>query len=145
MFVFKYRQTEHMRLLKKGLALLSFLGLMITANAQSQEALIGQWEGKYEENGEVIYITYQFKKEGNQLKCYTMSIKDDRGEEGAYTDLVMEDIVFKDGKGKAKYLYSEDDENYTLKAKLYLKTDHTLHISYSYWGFSDTEVWKRLE
>ncbi len=131
-----------MNTLKTAIAIL-FIATTTVVNAQTNDALLGKWETTYEEDGKKTYITYEFKNVKGKLKCYTTSVKNNEGEEN-YESLAMEDISIKKGKGNAKYMYNEEGENYVLKAKLHFENANTLHISYSYWGYSNTEKWKRI-
>ena len=131
----------------KNTVLIAMLLIMIitVAKAQSSQELIGKWITTYEEGGEKAYVTYEFKSVKGKLKCYSIAIKDDSGEEGKYESLVMKKIRFKNGKGKATYMYTDEDgENYAFKANLLLKNEKTLTVSYSIMGYSDTEIWTRL-
>jgi len=114
-------------------------------NAQSPDALIGKWEAVYEEDGEKATVTYKFSKENDKLICHTIYIKDDNGEGGEYNSVAMKNIRFEEGVGRAKYMYREEDKTYEMKAYLELKKPTLLQVSYSYWGFSETENWKKIE
>lgn len=114
-------------------------------SSQSNDSLLGKWQTTYEENGEKAFVSYEFKNVDGRLKCYTFYIKDDKGEGTKYHSLAMENIVLKEGNGKAKYRYNEEGKKYVFDANLYLKNENTLQISYSYWGYSNTEIWKRLK
>ncbi|WP_298475580.1 hypothetical protein [uncultured Maribacter sp.] len=131
-------------MIKSVTTILFLLLAVTTTTAQTKDVLLGKWEAAYEEKGEKFYVTYEFKKEKDKLKCRAIFIKNNKGEKGKYESLTMENIVLMRGKGKATYIYNEDGEKYMFNAKLNLKNKNTLSIKYTYWGFSETEVWKRI-
>ncbi|MDY8136446.1 hypothetical protein [Aquimarina sp. 2201CG5-10] len=134
-----------MKICKRYVTIVITIIAFTSSQAQTNDTLIGKWETSYEEDGEKAYVTYEFKKVKEELKCYTLSIKNDKGEGGKYNSLAMKNIILNNGKGKAKYVYNEKGKNYVFDAKLNLKNENTLNISYSYWGYSNTEIWKRIE
>ncbi|MEO1628940.1 MAG: hypothetical protein AAFV25_27585, partial [Bacteroidota bacterium] len=85
------------------------------------------------------------KDDGGKLLCHTLSLKDDQGRGEAYHSLVMTDIRFQGKKGEAQYLFKYEGETYEVKAALHLTSANTLEVSYSYYGYSDTEIWKRAD
>ncbi len=127
------------------LMLIILLLFSIWINAQDGNVLIGKWETSYEEDGEKFYVTYEFKNINRKLKCYTLYIKDDKDEGAKYYSLAMEKIRMKEGKGDAKYKYNEGNKKYVFDAKLILKKTDILYVSYSFWGYSNTEIWKKVK
>jgi hypothetical protein len=115
----------------------------VAVGAQSSDSLLGKWEAVYEGDGEKATVTYEFSKKNEKLVCHTVYIKDNSGEGGEYNTLAMKSIRFDEGEGKAKYIYKEEDETYEMKAYLELKETGVLKVSYSYWGISETETWKK--
>jgi len=134
-----------MNTIKKAVTIIILLFATTTITAQSSDALLGKWEGIYKENGEKALITYEFKQVKGKLKCYTVSIKGENGEEGVYESIVMRNVSLNSGNGKAIYIYNDNGEDYEFKAKLSLKSQNVLNISYSVMGYSDTEVWNRIK
>ncbi len=132
-----------MNTLKTVVTIVILLITSTVVNAQTNDALLGKWETTYDDDGKKIHMTYEFKNVKGKLKCYTTSAKNNEGEE-KFETLAMEEIKIKKGKGSAKYIYNEEGENYVLKAKLHFENINTLRISYSYWGYSNTETWKRI-
>ena len=113
--------------------------------AQSNNSLIGKWETTYEIEGEKMNVVYQFKNEGKKLKCYTLFLKDDKGNGEAYDSIVMADVHFKDKTGNAEYVLKYEGEIYKVQAYLQLINENSLEVSYSYYGYADTEIWRKVK
>ena len=125
--------------------LISILLVTASIKAQNNNDLIGKWETTYDDEGEKSYVTYEFKNVSGNLKCYTLYLKNDKGEGVKYNALAMDKITLNNGKGIAKYKYNEGNKNYVFDTKLHLKNQSTLYVSYSFWGYSNTEIWKRVK
>ena len=116
-----------------------------SAKAQSDHSLIGNWQSLYEVEGEKIRVDYQFRDEGKKLLCYAVLFKDDAGNAEAANTVVMSNIDFENQKGKAQYVFQYEGETYEVEAALHLVNAQTLEVHYSYYGYADTEIWKRQE
>jgi hypothetical protein len=131
---------------KSQALIISFMMMALTsASAQSTNSLLGKWEATYDIEGEKMIVSYEFKKVKGKLVCYTTFIKDDKGNGEAYKSLAMTNISLKGGKGKSKYLLEYEGKTYKIKASLKLTNSKTLKVSYSYEGYSDTEIWKKVK
>ncbi len=119
--------------------------ISITNLTAQNNPLAGKWEAEYEENNEKSYVTYEFRNENRKLTCYTTYIKDDKGRGEKYESLAIKDILFEGNKGTGKFLLAYEGKNYEVRANLTLRDGNTLIISYSVWGYSDSETWKRLQ
>ena len=119
---------------------LSPLGLM----AQNQDALLGKWTCPYELEGEKGMITYEFKKDKGVLKAYSVLYAPDGESEYEDDELVLKDIKFSDGKGKASCILEDDGEVYELNAQLNLLSSDKLEVKFSAWGYSEKETWKKV-
>ncbi|BFP41420.1 hypothetical protein FGF1_22650 [Flavobacteriaceae bacterium GF1] len=119
--------------------------LSITNLTAQNNPLSGKWEAEYEENNEKSYVTYEFRNENGRPICYTTYIKDDKGRGAAHESLAIKDITFEGGKGTGKFIFAHEGKNYEVRAHLTLRDSNTLVISYSAWGYSDSETWKRLK
>ncbi len=128
-----------------SLLFIAMLAMALNTNAQSAQSLIGQWICSYEVDGENFSVKYQFKSESGQLKCYAVEMRDDQGNAEAFSTLAMKDISFKDGKGEATYIFNDEGEVYDTEADLILNSPTSLTVDYSYYGFGDTEHWKRMK
>ncbi|MDN5215141.1 hypothetical protein QQ020_23880 [Fulvivirgaceae bacterium BMA12] len=115
------------------------------AHGQSNSLLIGKWKTSYNDDGEKGFITYEIKTVDGKLKGHTQYIEDDKGNGEDYSSLVLKNIRFSDGKGKATYVIEYEGETYEAEASLTLVDVNTLKIHYSYMGYSDTETWKRVK
>ena len=113
--------------------------------AQINNDLIGKWEANYVYKGEKSMVIYEFKIVDGKLQCYSILRKNDRDVEQKNNSLSMKKIRFEKGRGTCKYLLKYEEDTYNIKAKLSLKDKNTLEVSYSYYGYSDTEIWKRTQ
>ncbi len=126
------------------IVLLALAAISITALfAQSKDTLLGKWDASYDVEGEKINVRYEFKYKNGKLLCYTLNIKDDQGNGEAYHSLAMSDITFQHGKGTAQYVMEYEGEKYEVEASLRLINAKTLQVSYSYYGYPETETWTK--
>ncbi|UJH68750.1 hypothetical protein [Allomuricauda sp. SCSIO 65647] len=129
----------------KIMTALTVVLMSITNLTAQNNPLAGKWEAEYEENNEKSYVTYEFRKENGKLTCYTTYIKDDKGHGEKHESLAIKDVTFEGGKGTGTFIFAHEGKNYEVRAKLKLSDGNTLTISYSAWGYSDSETWKRLK
>ncbi|MEM9142283.1 MAG: hypothetical protein AAGA86_04800 [Bacteroidota bacterium] len=134
-----------MEIIKIMVCAFFMVALLSGAKAQDAKALLGKWETVYKDKEGTAHITYEFVNENGQLLCYTRYIADEGGNGSEYNTLAMKNIHFKAGTGKALFMYKADKEVYELKASLELEGTNALQVSYSYWGYSDTEQWKKVQ
>ncbi|NER14877.1 hypothetical protein GWK08_15580 [Leptobacterium flavescens] len=134
-----------MKILKTLFAMAILLVSLTKATAQTDDPLIGKWEVEYKEDNEKSYVIHEFRKEQGVLKCYTVFVKDDKGNGEEYESVAIKDITFKGGSGTGTYMFTHEGEKYEFRARLKLKDHNTLTISYSAWGYVDSETWKRLK
>ncbi|SIQ20994.1 hypothetical protein [Maribacter ulvicola] len=132
-----------MKILKKVVLIPLFAIFTVTTQAQNSKDLNGKWEAYYEQDNEKGYVTYEFKTEDKKLKAYSTLLKDVNGYKVKDNTLTLNEIKFSKGKGKCKYLIKYKEKVYNVPAKLILIDENTLEVSYSYYGYSDTETWKR--
>lgn len=132
------------RLKIAGLALV-LLASCQQATSQSNGSLMGKWEAQYEVEGQKVSSGFEFKKDQGKLICQTLYLKDADGNGEPYSAVVMTHVDFKNGKGTARYTMKYEGETYEVDADLELTNAHTLKISYSYYGYSETETWKRVD
>lgn len=135
-----------MRILQKSSLIAIVMVLTISSvSSQSNSDLLGKWETIYEDNGNTYVVTYEFKNVDKTVKAYSILIKD--GQNGAEKDnsIAMDEVQLKSGKGNAKYIIADEGKIYEMNAKLNMKDQNTLEVRYSYWGYSDTEIWKRIK
>ncbi len=111
--------------------------------AQSKLILSGKWTCPYEMEGEKGIATYEFKEDGGAINAYSLLFETENGSTYSDNDIVLKDIDFSDGKGKASCIVKEDGEIYEINAQLTLINSNTLKIQYSAWGYSEKEIWKR--
>lgn len=152
---------QHLKLSFLFLSLLSVVGL----SAQDGKNFLGEWEsndsdgyGKYsifEYDGKIHAVLYYWKdnKEEFSLEKELAKISDEEWEqESKLSDeeqfksleelLVLRDFVKKENKWEGKIIYDEDGS--TVDGSLKLIDKDQLEVAYSYWGFSDKSIWKRI-
>ena len=111
-------------------------------NEQKSEPLIGKWKVTYKSlKGSVVY---NIKKEGKSFNAYTNEIQDENG----YGEKVpsVKTLIIKsfDGKkGKGIYKIEFEGKKYDVPCKVKLVDENTFQLSYDYYGYKDTEVWKK--
>ena len=134
-----------MNIFKRTTVILIALFSISVVTAQSSKDLIGKWKTTYEYEENKGEVTYEFKFEDKKLKAYSTKIKGDENYQTADNTLVMDKISFKNGKGEANFFLEYEGEKYEVKAELTLKDKNTLKVAYSYYNYSNTEVWKRIK
>ncbi|CAL2104552.1 conserved protein of unknown function [Tenacibaculum sp. 190130A14a] len=105
-------------------------------------SLVGKWKVVYKNlNGSVIY---NIKKEGKTYNAFTYEVQDENGY-GEKVPSVKTLIVkyFNGKKGKGIYKVEFEGKKYDIPCKINLKDNSTFLLSYDYYGYKDTEVWKR--
>ena len=104
--------------------------------------LIGKWETSYDMEGEKVIIIYEIKKEQGKYKAYSVLLKNAKGESQPDNTLVMPNIQL--GK-KSDYVIEYEGKKYDIKADVKLKSKNTLEVFYDYYGYKNTEVWKKTK
>ncbi|PCE66037.1 hypothetical protein [Sediminicola luteus] len=112
------------------------------AHAQNQEKLHGHWKTTYDYQGDKVEVTYQIKTEAKKTQARTVKMSM-QGQSEKDDTLVMSNITMSNGKGSTKYHIEYEGEKYDVDAKLKLVDKNTLEVSYDFYGYSDTETWKR--
>lgn len=112
--------------------------------AQTASRLLGTWQSTEQEDGETYHVVYEFKEVDQTIKAYTISIKDENGNTESFSDLALDKVSFKQNTGTAIYHFEYEGKQYDVSANLTLKDNNTLLLEYSYWGFSDSETWIRV-
>lgn len=106
--------------------------------------IIGLWAVSYnakEFNGTIVY---DIKKEGTVFNAYTSTYEDLNG--NAQQAEKRETLTIKsyDGyKGKGIYTIDYEGETYKVDCNIDMIDENTFKLSYDYYGYSDTETWKR--
>lgn len=131
-----------MKLLKNTLTVLLFFTIFI-GYSQSQNNLLGKWKTTYDYEGQKLDVVYEIKNNSNKVKAFSIKMTI-LGESQKDDTMVMSNITMNDGKGKTKYYIEYEGKKYNVDAKLKLKDNNTLIVSYSYYGYSDNETWKRV-
>ncbi|MFD2567266.1 hypothetical protein [Pseudotenacibaculum haliotis] len=116
----------------------------IEKSTTEQEAisLTGKWKVTYKSlEGSIVY---DIKKEGKLFNAYTSEIQDENGY-GEKVTAVKTLIIksFNGKRGKGTYKVEFEGKKYNVPCKIKLIDKHTFQLSYDYYGYKDTEVWKR--
>lgn len=130
-----------MKLLKSITLVCLLTVIACTAKAQNSNQLLGKWQTSYDMKGEKVVVVYEIKKEKGQIKAYSVLLKNAKGESQKDNTLVMPNMQL--GK-KTKYKVEYEGEKYDIDADLTLKDAKTLEVFYNYYGYKNTEVWKKI-
>ncbi|OSY87401.1 hypothetical protein WH52_11000 [Tenacibaculum holothuriorum] len=110
-------------------------------NITSSE-LVGKWETSYDMEGEKVFVVYEIKKEMGKYKAYSVLLKNEKGEAQPDNTLVMPNIQL--GK-KSDYVIEYEGKKYDIKADVKLKSMNTIEVFYNYYGYKNTEIWKKVK
>lgn len=105
-------------------------------------SLVGKWKVEYKSlNGSLVY---DIKKRGKIYNAFTYEVQDENGY-GEKVPLVKTLIItyFNGKKGKGTYKVEFEGKRYDIPCKINLKDNNAFLLSYNYYGYKDTEVWKR--
>ncbi len=158
-----------MQYLKWTFLFLIFPGAL-DLSAQDPQDLLGEWEsidsnghGKYsvfEHDGKIYAYMYYWKDDKEEFYLE----KELEKEMEKYTEeelkamadfsntdilkemkelIILKDFVKKGKVWKGKMIY--DEEGGTVNGTLKLLKEDELEVAYSYWGYSDKSVWKRIK
>lgn len=111
---------------------------------QKEVSLVGKWQVAYKSlSGSVVY---NMKKEGRLLNAYTSEIRDENGY-GEKIPVVKTLIIksFNGQRGRGTYKVEFEGKKYDVPCKIQLIDKYTFQLSYDYYGYKDTEVWKRVK
>ncbi|MEQ3500043.1 hypothetical protein ABMY20_09825 [Tenacibaculum sp. SSH1-16] len=113
-----------------------------TVRSKNTVSLTGKWKVVYKSlNGSVVYV---IKREGKIYNAFTYEVQDENGY-GEKVPLEKNLIIkyFNGKKGKGTYKVEFEGKKYDIPCKINLKDNNTFLLSYDYYGYNDTEVWKR--
>ncbi|PCE64789.1 hypothetical protein [Sediminicola luteus] len=110
-----------------------------------KETLTGQWKVEYDTEDYKGSIVYRIKNESGKHKAYTHEYRDPAGNaQKAEGDLVLVIDRFEGETGKGTYTIEYEGKSYEIEAKLKRVNAKTFTLSYDYYGYGDTETWKKL-
>ncbi|MGB0891127.1 MAG: hypothetical protein ACPGUU_02160 [Flavobacteriaceae bacterium] len=111
-------------------------------DTQKSTSLAGKWKVNYKSlKGSVVY---NMKKEGKLYNAFTYEIQDENGygeKVPAVKTLIIKSFDGKKGKGIYKIEY--EGKKYDVPCRIKLVDVNTFQLSYNYYGYKDTEVWKK--
>ncbi len=107
--------------------------------------IIGKWKVNYHSkdfNGAVIY---DLKKEQHIFNAYTYEYQDQNGNtEHAKSSKILSIEKFDGHKGEGIYNIEYEGKQYDVPCTIDMIDENTFKLSYDYYGYSDTETWKKL-
>ena len=119
--------------------------LAVAPAPQAASTLLGKWASSFEWEGEQVHIQYEFRTVQGKLLCYSVQLADANGDALQDNTLVMTNIEFANGSGTATFTIKDEGETYEADATLKLTNSNTLQVDYSYYWYSDSETWKRIQ
>ena len=115
-----------------------------TRNNPQTDYIVGKWKVAYNDEDFKGAIVYDIKKEGILFNAYTYQYQDENGYakkgEGTKTLTIKN---FDGNKGKGIYSIEYEQQQYEVDCQIDVINENTFKLSYDYYGFSDTETWKR--
>lgn len=106
--------------------------------------IIGNWKVSYNGPDYKGSVVYQIKKEGKVFNAYTHEYQDENGfSEKAKGEKHLVIQSFDGYKGKGIYMIDYEGEKYNIDCVIDMVDENTFKLSYDYYGYSDTETWKR--
>lgn len=109
-----------------------------------EEKLLGQWKvvwNSAEIKGSAIY---EIRKVGDEVKGYSVKLMDEEGYSQDDNTLVFILKKFDGSNGGGIYKLDYEGKNYDFPCKLKLNSKE-LEVSYSFYDFSETEIWTKIE
>lgn len=108
--------------------------------------IIGKWIVKYNEEDFEGAIVYDIRKEGTKFNAYTYEYQDTKGHgEKAEQTKTLVLKSFDGYTGKGIYTINYEGEKYEVACDVNMIDDTTFKLSYTYYGYSDVETWKKLK
>jgi SHS2 domain-containing protein len=109
------------------------------------QTLAGQWKVTYNAQNLKGAVVYKIKKEGKKLTAYTYEMQDENGY-GQKTSIekALTINAFKGKNANGIYKLEYEGKTYDVPCKIILIDANTFKLSYDYYGYSDTETWKRV-
>lgn len=113
-------------------------------NKSNTDYILGKWKVNYNNKDFKGVVVHDIKKEGNVFNAYTYEYQDEEGyaekAEGSKT-LIIKDF---DGyKGKGIYAIEYEQQQYQVDCQIDMIDKNTFKLSYNYYGYSGTEIWKK--
>ncbi len=107
--------------------------------------LQGKWGVTYDSEDFTGTMVYDLKKEGKAINAYLVEYQDENGYgEAANGEKVLVIKKFDGKKGKGVYSVAYEGETYEVDCKITIIDEKTFQLSYDYYGYGDTETWKKL-
>jgi hypothetical protein len=113
--------------------------------AQDENSLIGKWKSNFEMEGEKHEGIYEIKSVDGEIKAYSVQYKNSKNEIEKVSEVVLDKIKLKNNQGEGRLITEYEGETYKIDSELELKDQKTLKIEFSYYGYSDKEVWIKIE
>ncbi|MEM9546446.1 MAG: hypothetical protein AAGA77_10770 [Bacteroidota bacterium] len=106
--------------------------------------LIGTWKVKYTSEEFTGAVVYKIKKEGSVYNAYTYRYEDENGYSEKAEEIKSLTIKpFSGNSAKGMYRIAYEGEKYEVECQIKKISDTSFSLSYDYYGYSDTETWKK--
>lgn len=106
--------------------------------------IVGKWKVNYNSKDFKGAVVYNIKKEGKLFNAYRTVYQDENGYEEKTTPQKTLIIKSFDGyKGKGVYKIDYEGKTYDVACVIDMVDESTFKLSYDYYGYGDTETWKR--
>ncbi|WP_394751058.1 hypothetical protein [Spongiimicrobium salis] len=106
--------------------------------------IVGKWKVTYTDKDFKGAVIYDIKKEGRIFNAYTYQYQDEKGNtekaEGTKTLSIKE---FDGDTGKGIYSVAYEQQQYQVDCKIDVLDENTFKLQYDYFGYGDSETWKR--
>jgi major membrane immunogen (membrane-anchored lipoprotein) len=118
---------------------------VIENQKEETSTLEGHWKVTYNSQDLKGAMVYSIKKEGKKFIAYTYEMQDENGygqKTPAEKALTIKSFNGKRANGTYKLEY--EGKTYDVPCKIKLIDTNTFQLSYDYYGYGDTETWKRV-
>ncbi len=113
-------------------------------SAEQAPYLLGKWEVNYSSKEFTGTVVYDIKQEQKELVAYTYQYKDTNGyTEKAEGAKVLTIHSFDGKEGKGTYTTEYEGKTLDIACKIEKVDAKTLKLSYDYYGYSESETWKK--
>ncbi len=111
-----------------------------------EESWAPYWPGKYEVSFQELEekAVYEIRKEGGQLKAYSIELIDNKGNRFKDNSLVMEEIKIEENLAKADYEIEYEGEKFKVGCQMEMDNEGNIILTYEYYGYEGKETWKRI-
>lgn len=111
----------------------------------SVKDITGKWKVVYNSEEFKGSIIYNLINENNLINAYTWEYQDENGNrEKAANEIALIIQKFDGSNGKGSYNIMYEGKKYDVDCEIKIINKTTFELSYDYYGYGDTETWKKL-